>query len=208
MSRQCAAALIAVELPTALVRTTETEVSEFVLVPFAMVKGMVSEKLLPYATEAELEYQVVKTDASEIVAELLDRVTPEAAVNVTVAESISREVAYPTTTILNPPVVGVTVTPPETITGAALAIFSVIGVTDDGVTSMPAAVSFKVRVMVPDTVPVWTAGVAPLKTTWVVLAGTVKLTVRPPVVNTTSWPSGEGASGAKVKVTVPVIASG
>jgi hypothetical protein len=86
-----------------------------------MVKGMVSEKLLPYATEAELEYQVVKTDASEIVAELLDRVTPEAAVNVTVAESISREVAYPTTTILNPPVVGVTVTPPETITGAALA---------------------------------------------------------------------------------------
>jgi len=73
---------------------------------------------------------------------------------------------------------------------------------------MPAAVSVRVSVMVPDTVPVCTPGVAPLKTAWVELAGTVKLTVRPPVVNTTSWPSGEGESGAKLKVTVPVIGSG
>src|ERR1019366_10302237 len=78
----------------------------------------------------------------------------------------------------------------------------------EGVTSMPAAVSFKVREMVPDTVPVCTPGVTPLKTAWVVLAGTEKLTVRPPVVNTTSWPSGEGESGTKVRVTCPVIASG
>ena len=40
-------ALIDVELPCALVSTTETEVSGAVLVPFAMVKGMVSKKLLP-----------------------------------------------------------------------------------------------------------------------------------------------------------------
>ena len=208
--RQWAAALIAVELPTALVSTTETEVSEFVLVPFAMVKGMVSEKLLPYGVDAELEYQVVKAVASEMVAVLLPlaRVTPAAAVNVTVADTISREVAYPTTTILKPPLVGVTVTPCGMITGALLAIFSVVEGAGEGVTSMPAAVSFKVRVMVPDTVPVCTDGVAPLKVTWVELAGTVKPTVRPPVVKTTSWPSGDGESGAKAKVTVPVIGSG
>jgi hypothetical protein len=62
--------------------------------------------------------------------------------------------------------------------------------------------------MVPDTVPICTLGVPPGKTTWVELAATVKLAVRPPVVNTTSPPSGEGESGAKVKVTCPVIASG
>ena len=68
MSRQCAAALIDAELPCALVSTTETEVSELVLVPFAIVKGIVSEKLLPYAAEAEFVYQVVKTVASGMVA--------------------------------------------------------------------------------------------------------------------------------------------
>jgi hypothetical protein len=80
----------------------------------------------------------------------------------------------------------------------------------EGVMSTPPAVSFRVRVMVPETVPTCTAGtVELLKATWVELAATVKLAVRPPVVKTTSWPSsGDGASGAKVKVTVPVIASG
>ena len=156
-------ALIEFEFPCALVSCTETEVSGAVLVPFVNVKGMVSEKLLPYAAEVGSAYQVVKTEDSETVAELLARVTPEAAVNVTVAETISREVAYPTTTRLKPVLVRVTVA--VLITGAALAIFSVVGATDDGVTSIPAAVSFRVRVMVPDTVPVCTAGVAPLKTT-------------------------------------------
>jgi len=62
--------------------------------------------------------------------------------------------------------------------------------------------------MVPETVPICTLGVPPGKTTWVVLAATVKLAVRPPLINTTSGSSVEGASEAKVKVTVPVIASG
>ena len=45
-------AFAAVELPCALVSCTETEVNG--LVPFVMVKGMVREKLLPYAAEAAL----------------------------------------------------------------------------------------------------------------------------------------------------------
>jgi len=45
-------ALADVELPTALVSTTETEVSGTVLPE--NVNGMVSEKLLPYAAEGVL----------------------------------------------------------------------------------------------------------------------------------------------------------
>ena len=60
-------ALIEFELPCALVSTTETEVSGAALVPFAMVKGMVSKKLLPNAAEVGSAYQVVKTEDSEMV---------------------------------------------------------------------------------------------------------------------------------------------
>jgi hypothetical protein len=53
VSRQYGA-LTVVELPCELVSCTETEASGFVLVPFAIVKGMVSENWLPYGAEAEL----------------------------------------------------------------------------------------------------------------------------------------------------------
>jgi hypothetical protein len=155
-------ALAVVELPCALVSTTEMEVSGAVAVAFVNVKGMVSEKLLPYGAEVGSAYQVVKTDASETVAELLDRVTPLAAVNVTAAETISREVAYPTTTRLKPALVRVTVA--LLISGALLAMVSLVEGAGEGVMSMPAAVSFRVSVMVPDTVPICTPGVAPLNT--------------------------------------------
>jgi hypothetical protein len=51
VSRQYVA-LIEFELPCELVSCTETEVSGLALVPFAMLKGMVSENWLPYAAEA------------------------------------------------------------------------------------------------------------------------------------------------------------
>ena len=137
---------------------------------------------------------------------MLDRVTPAAGVNVTVAETISRVVAYPTTIKLKPPVVRCTVA--LVIFGALLAMVRVGDGVDEGVMSMPAAVSFKVRVMVPDTVGVCMREPAG-KTTWVVLADTVKLAVRLPRVGSHAFgSSGLPESGVKVMMICPVISSG
>ena len=140
----------------------------------------------------------------------LARVTPVAAVSVTAAESISREVAYPFTTRLKPALVRVTVTPCGTITGALLAIRMVVDGAGEGVTSAPAAVNFTVRVMVPATVPVCTLGAPPAKTavSELEIIGTVKLAVRPPLVNCTAGSSVRPESGTKVMVTSPEISSG
>src|SRR5271168_3023744 len=107
------------------------------------------------------------------------REAPLAGVKSKVADWISRVLEYPVTNTVR--VLPEALNDRLVMVGATLGTTIVMGAMLVGVTLTPLAVSWSVTVMVPATVPTCTitAGVA------VVLAGSVKLKVVPPVANCT-----------------------